>query len=239
MITIPYRVLIIDDEKPARVLLEEYVSQMPELTVAGSFPNALQAAEFLAANEADILLCDIQMPGMNGLDFIRTLGRDVCVIFTTAHSKFAVKGFDLNATDYLLKPIALERFRTAIDKCLEILRRKNPVQESLFVKADYKVYKIDLDDLVYIESQHEYVTYCTSNQRITAFGSLKALEKKLPGDRFPRIHKSYIVAVKKILNVSHNTVRIKYNGEISLPVGRVYRDKITALYAHPLAGKEY
>lgn len=239
MINLLYRVLIIDDEKPARVLLEEYVSQMPELTVAGSFSNAIQAKEFLASSEADIILCDIQMPGLSGLDFIRTLNRDACVIFTTAHSKFAVKGFDLNAVDYLLKPIALERFRVAVDKCLNILQRKDPGPESLFIKADYKLHKIELDDLVYIESQHEYVTYYTTNQRITAYGSLKSLESKLPGDKFFRIHKSYMVAGKKILTVSRNTVRIKYNGEISLPVGRVYRDKLTALYAHPLAGKEY
>jgi len=239
MINLLYRVLIIDDEKPARVLLEEYVSQMPALTVAGSFSNAIQAKEFLASSEADIILCDIQMPGLSGLDFIRTLNRDACVIFTTAHSKFAVKGFDLNAVDYLLKPIAPERFRIAMDKCFEILRRNHPVPESIFVRADYKVHKIDLDDLIYIESQHEYVTYYTSNQRITAFGSLKALEARLPGDRFFRIHKSYIVAGKKILNVSRNTIRIKYNGELNLPVGRVYRDKLTALYEHPLAGREY
>ena len=239
MINLLYRVLIIDDEKPARVLLEEYVSQMPALTVAASFSNALQAKEFLASSEADIILCDIQMPGLSGLDFIRTMDRDSCVIFTTAHSKFAVKGFDLNAVDYLLKPIALERFRIAIDKCLEILRRKNPVPESIFVRADYKIHKIDLEDLIYIESQHEYVTYYTSNQRITAFGSLKALEAGLPGDRFFRIHKSYIVAGKKILNVSRNTIRIKYNGEVNLPVGRVYREKLTALYGHPFAGREY
>ncbi|MFA5769324.1 MAG: LytTR family DNA-binding domain-containing protein [Bacteroidales bacterium] len=239
MINMPYRVLIIDDEKPARILMEEYVSQMPELTVSGNFSNAMQAAEFLAANEADILLCDIQMPGMNGLDFIRTLGKDVCVIFTTAHSKFAVKGFDLNAVDYLLKPISLERFCRAIDKCLKILQSKSPAPESIYVKADYKLHKIDLDQIVYIQSQHEYVTYYTSDQRITAFGSLKALQSILPEDRFFRIHKSYIVAGKKILTVSRNTIRIKYKGEISLPVGRVYRDKLTALYAHPFAGKEY
>jgi DNA-binding LytR/AlgR family response regulator len=239
MIDKPYRVLIIDDERPARILLEEYVSKMPELTVCGSFSNALQASEFLAANEAEILLCDIQMPGINGLDFIRTLDRDVCVIFTTAHSKFAVKGFDLNAVDYLLKPIALERFCKAIDKCLKILQSKSPAPESIYVKADYKLHKIDLDKIVYIESQHEYVTYYTSDQRITAFGSLKALQSLLPEDRFFRIHKSYIVAGKRILTVSRNSVRIKYNGEVSLPVGRVYRDKLTALYAHPLAGKEY
>lgn len=148
MINIPYRVLIIDDEKPARILLEEYVSQIPELTVVGSFPNALQANEFLASNEADIILCDIQMPGLNGLEFIQAMDRDVCVIFTTAHSKFAVKGFELNAVDYLLKPIALERFRVAMDKCLKILHMKNPAPESLFVRADYKLYKIDLDEIV-------------------------------------------------------------------------------------------
>jgi DNA-binding LytR/AlgR family response regulator len=167
------------------------------------------------------------------------MDRDVCVIFTTAHSKFAVKGFELNAVDYLLKPIALERFRVAMDKCLKILHMKNPAPESLFVRADYKLYKIDLDEIVYVESQHEYVTYYTSGQRITALGSLKALENTLPGDRFFRIHKSYIVARKQILTASRNTVRIKYKGELSLPVGRVYRDKITALYGHPLAGKEY
>mgnify|MGYP001183218354 FL=1 len=239
MIDIPKRVLIIDDEKPARILLEEYVSQIPELMVAGSFSNAMQAADFLASAEADIILCDIQMPGMNGMEFVKTLDKNVCVIFTTAHSKFAVKGFDLNAVDYLLKPIALERFRVAVDKCLNILQRKDSGPESLFIKADYKLHKIELDDLVYIESQHEYVTYYTTNQRITAYGSLKSLESKLPGDKFFRIHKSYMVAGKKILTVSRNTVRIKYNGEISLPVGRVYRDKLTALYAHPLAGKEY
>ncbi|HHV04174.1 MAG: LytTR family DNA-binding domain-containing protein [Bacteroidales bacterium] len=236
---IRYRVLILDDEAPARKLLEEYISHMPDLVIAGSFNNASHARSYLNKNPVDILLCDIQMPGISGLDLVRSLNSPVCVIFTTAHSRFAVEGFELDVVDYLLKPISLERFRKAIDKAIGICRRRQPDPGHILVRADYKVHRIDLSDLVYMESQHEYITYHTINEKITAYGSLKALEKNLPGERFVRIHKSFIISLDKIRSADRSKVVLLYHGQISLPIGRVYRDRLNVLYTHPAAGREY
>lgn len=232
-----YRVLILDDEAPARRLLEEYISLMPELVVAGSLNNASHAIDFLNKTPVDILLCDIQMPGISGLDLVRGLHTPVCVIFTTAHSRYAVEGFDLNAVDYLLKPITPERFRKAMDKAVTICRRKRPGPDHILVKADYKVHRINLNDLVYMESQHEYITYHMLHEKITAYGSLKALEKDLPSERFIRIHKSFIVSLDKIQSADRSRVVLKYPGQISLPVGRVYRDRLDSLYTRQVAGR--
>lgn len=235
---IRFRVVIVDDETPARRLLEEYVSGIPELMLTGSFSHSAQAAAFLDEQATDILLCDIQMPQMSGMELVRRLKKPLCVIFTTAHSRFAVESFEVDAADYLLKPIALPRFLKAMDKAMAICERTRQAPESIYVKADYKIYKIDLQELIYVESQHEYVTYYTSNKRITAYGSLKALEHTLPRDRFLRIHKSYIISSDKILNINRNGVILDSREPVRLPVGRVYRQRLTALYAHPAAGRD-
>jgi len=233
-----YRVVIVDDETPARRLLEEYDSVIPELKLTGSFNHAAQAAQYLEEHTADILLCDIQMPQMSGIELVRQLKKPVCVIFTTAHSRFAVEGFEVDAADYLLKPIELSRFRKAIDKAREICDRTRQASESIYVKSDYKIHKIDLPELIYMESQHEYVTYYTRNKRITAFGSLKALEQTLPRDRFLRIHKSYIISKDKIVSITRNSVILNDMEPVKIPVGRVYRESLAAIYAHPSAGRE-
>lgn len=234
-----FSVMIVDDEVPARTLLETYVSRVPELEVVASCSNALEASRLLSQIKVDILLCDIQMPGLNGLDFVRALEKRPAVIFTTAYAQYAINGFELDAVDYLLKPIALPRFIKAVNKAMEQLSSSIVEEEYLNVKADYKIYRIALQELLFIESQHEYITYHTINEKITAYGSLKALEKNLPGERFVRIHKSFIISLDKIRSADRSKVVLLYHGQISLPIGRVYRDRLNVLYTHPAAGREY
>ncbi len=229
MIDMLYRVLIIDDEKPARVLLEEYVSQMPALTVAASFSNALQAKEYMVSNEADIILCDIQMPGLSGLDFIRTLNRDACVIFTTAHSKFAVKGFDLNAVDYLLKPIGYSDFLKASEKAKERFfnDKKDPAsiqnnEQFLFIKSEHKILRIDFNNIKYIEGMRDYIRIHLDGQKpIMTLAAMKSIKEHLPADKFMQVHRSYIVNLKKITTIERN--RIIFDDSVYIPVSEQYK----------------
>ncbi len=226
-----FSVMIVDDEVPARTLLETYVSRVPELEVVASCSNALEASRLLSQIKVDILLCDIQMPGLNGLDFVRALEKRPAVIFTTAYAQYAINGFELDAVDYLLKPIALPRFIKAVNKAMEQLSSSIVEEEYLNVKADYKIYRIALQELLFIESQHEYVTYHTISAKITAYGSLKSLERDLPAGRFLRIHKSYIVAIDKIGKMNQTSVTVRDLANHQLPVGRVYRDSLKSLYS--------
>ena len=226
-----FSVMIVDDEVPARTLLETYVSRVPELKVVASCSNAMEASRMFAQIKVDILLCDIQMPGLNGLDFVRTLENPPAVIFTTAYAQYAIDGFELDAVDYLLKPIALPRFIRAVKKAIGQFSSSMVAEEYLNVKADYKVYRIALQELMFVESQHEYVTYHTISTKITAYGSLKSLERDLPSGRFLRIHKSYIVAIDKISKMNQVSVTVRGFANHQLPVGRVYRDRLKFLYS--------
>lgn len=222
-----YNVLIVDDEQMARQLLEAYVSQLPHLHVVKSCSNALDAKAVLARQQVDIILCDIQMPGVSGIEFVTSLSSAPAVVFTTAYSQYAIDGFDLNAVDYLLKPIAFHRFQLAMEKA--VARCAQPIQPSvepqLFidVKADYKIHRIAFQDILFIESKHEYVTYHLADRKITAYGSLKALESQLPGHRFCRIHKSFIVAKDRVECIERGFVKI---GGRDLPVGRSYKESL-------------
>lgn len=221
-----YKVLIVDDEAIARVLLQDYCSQVPHVSVVGSCANAAEANEVLSTTSVDILLCDIQMPDKSGLDFVAELDPKPAVIFTTAYSQFALNGFDLDAEDYLLKPIALPRFLKAMAKAIErCLVRRNafPTQaEYIVVRADHQDYKVTLQDILYLEAQHEYVTYHTTKQRITAYGSLKSLEESLPATRFVRVHKSFMVAIDKIDTM--NTKSLTVAGR-RIPISRSRKNK--------------
>ncbi len=207
-----YNVLIVDDEAIARVLLEDYCRQVPHVTVVGSCANAAEASRILAETPVDILLCDIQMPDKSGLDFVAGLEPRPSVIFTTAYSQFALSGFDLDAKDYLLKPIALPRFFKAMAKAMEgCLARRNALPQPpsfIMVHADHQDYKVILEDIIYLQAQHEYVTYHTTKRQITAYGTLKSLEETLPSTRFARVHKSYIVAIDKIDSISTTSLTV-------------------------------
>ncbi len=233
-----YSVLIVDDEFLARKLLQDYVSKMPELQLAGTAQNAFEAYSFCKEHHVDILLLDIHMPDLNGIELARTLKSVPAVIFTTAYSEYALESYEVSAVDYLLKPIALPRFMQAIEKAIARLGGHAAATETadppsatppaeggsyLMVKADYKLYKINFDELYYIEGQHEYVSFYTKARRITALYSLKSLEDTLPRDKFVRVHKSYIVSIDHISEVEQLSVTVA--GQ-KIPIGGSYREAL-------------
>lgn len=248
-----YKVLIVDDEFLARKLLQDYVNKVPDLELAGTAQNAFEAYSFCKEHHVDILLLDIHMPDLNGVELARTLKNIPVVIFTTAYSEYALESYEVAAVDYLLKPIALPRFLQAIEKAIAKLRGAESISTSetagtkhntdtsssdtpkaseaskpseasyLMVKADYKLYKINFDDLFYIEGQHEYVSFYTKSKRITALYSLKSLEEQLPKDKFVRVHKSYIVSIANISEIEQLSVTVA--GQ-KIPIGGSYREAL-------------
>ena len=248
-----YNVLIVDDEFLARKLLQDYVSKIPELQLAGTAQNAFEAFSFCKEHPVDIVLLDIHMPDLNGIELARTLKNVPSIIFTTAYSEYALESYEVSAVDYLLKPIALPRFMQAIEKAiaringltspsqspqtpqtpedsnpssplLTPLNASTPLNPSyLMVKADYKLYKINFDDIHYIEGQHEYVSFYTKDKRVTALYSLKALEDQLPRDKFIRVHKSYIVNIDHISEIEQVSLTVAGH---KVPIGGSYRDSL-------------
>ncbi len=239
-----YNVVVVDDEFLARKLLQDYVSKVESLHLVATCSNAIEAFHALKDNAVDILLLDIQMPDITGLELVKTLEKKPAIIFTTAYSEYAVDAFNLGVIDYLLKPFDFPRFYQAIKKAFAQIDATKEKEESaspatvvteesqdfIVVKADYKLYKINLDDLLYIEGQHEYVTFHTKQRRITALFALKDLEERLPSDRFVRVHKSFIVSFKYIqdLDKAHVTV-----ADERIPVGSSYRNDLLNRFQAP------
>ena len=232
-----YNVIIVDDEYLAQKLLQDYVSKVEQLQLVATCSNAFEAMEALKSNAVDIMLLDIQMPDLTGLELVKSLDKKPAVIFTTAYSEYAVDAFNLAVSDYLLKPFNFPRFFQAINKAIgqvpqraenapkpaaDTISRSN---DFITVKADSKLYKINYDDLLFIEGQHEYVTFHTTQRRITALFALKDLEEMLPKERFVRVHKSYIVSFKHIQDLDKSDVTVMGN---KIPVGASYRDELLA-----------
>lgn len=231
-----YNVIIVDDEYLAQKLLQDYVSKVDSLQLVATCSNAFEAMNALKSNEVDIMFLDIQMPDLTGLELVKSLEQKPAVVFTTAYSEYAVDAFNLSVVDYLLKPFDFPRFFQAVNKAIgselplvgshekpqDTISRSN---DFITVKADYKLYKINYDDLLYIEGQHEYVTFHTTQRRITALFALKDLEEILPKDKFVRVHKSYIVSFKHIQDLDKSDVTVAGN---KVPVGASYRDELLA-----------
>ena len=226
------KVLIVDDEPLALDVLETYIGQMPELHLVRRCSNALEANEALKSNDIDLMFLDIQMPQLTGIDFVKTLTKPPMIVFTTAYPNYAIQGFDLNALDYLLKPISLDRFMKAVNKAIDqagnnLRDAAAPAaaegQEFFFVKADKKLVKVNFDDIVYIEGLKDYVKIFLGSQSrpVLTRMNLKAIEQKLPIDQFCRIHNSFIVSLARITAVQRSQV---FLGATPIPVG----DKFSA-----------
>ena len=230
-------VLIVDDEPLAQDVLETYIQQLPNLNLIEKCNNALEANEALKKNDIDLIFLDIQMPQITGIDFVKSLSNPPMIIFTTAFSNYAVDGFDVNAIDYLLKPISLDRFMKAVNKASEVYEMRH--QEShaeagddnfVFVKADKKLVKVNFDDIIYIEGLKDYVIIRLENGRVITLQTMKSLEEKLPEHFFKRIHRSYIVALDKIQAIVGNMVEVHEKGQNKhLPIGKNYRDELLEL----------
>ena len=229
-----YTVLVVDDEAPARILLQEYLRKIPQTELVGCCADVAEAMEAMQHRQIDILLSDIQMPDISGIAFIRGLQVRPAVIFTTAFSEYAVEGFDLGVVDYLLKPIGFPRFLQAMQKAMEHIRMTRRDKDAatpadaepddfITVKADHRLYKLNFRDILYIEGQHEYVTFHTLQRKVTAYYSLKTLEERLPSARFVRIHKSYMVSLAHIDMADSKTVTV--HGR-KLPVGNTYKEAL-------------
>ena len=234
-------VIIVDDEPLALDVLETYIEKLPELNLLERCTNALEANEALNKHQVDLMFLDIQMPQLTGIDFLRTLTNPPLVIFTTAYDNYAIEGFELDAIDYLLKPISLDRFMKAVNKASDQiqLKRKDKAQspgsleanaDFIFVKADKKLVKIKYEDIIYIEGLKDYVIIRMDTGRVITLQTMKSLEEKLPETMFMRIHRSYIVAVDKIKAIIGNMVEVTEKGQVKhLPIGKNYRDELLAI----------
>lgn len=221
----PLKCVAIDDEPLALELIRSYTAKFPELERVQTFDDAISAIEFIKGTTIDILFVDINMPDITGLDLVRSLDERPIIIFTTAHKKFAIDGFELDAIDYLLKPISFERFSKAVAKAVEYARYKNKAAneeiESLFVYAEYRLIKIPLNEIEYIESLEDYIRINLINGKpVLTLMPLKKVLEKLPAEKFKRIHRSYIVAVDKVNSVLNRKVRL--NSSTELPVSDSY-----------------
>lgn len=219
--------IVIDDEPLARKGMEEYVREVDFLHLLGSFENPLRAMDRLAAGDVQLIFLDIQMPKLSGLDFMRAQPRIPPVIFTTAFPQYALEGFELNALDYLVKPVAFDRFYKAVLRAREYyeLRDQNlkPANQDFFIKADGRLMRISLQDILYAEALQNYVVIQTGTHRYITYLTFKSVEEFLPADMFIRIHKSYLVAASHIDSIEGNIVRI---GTHSLPISRTLKDEV-------------
>ncbi len=228
--------LAVDDEPPALDVLKKYIASVQNLELAGTCADAVEALNFLRHQSIDLLFLDIQMPNLLGTDLIRTLKNPPKVIFTTAYRKFAVEGFELDAVDYLLKPISFERFLKAVNKVMETSFKIpetefNPDQQGpqnafINLRADRKNLKIPLDDILYVESLKDYIKVVTPSRNIVTKQSISSLEEMLPKNNFVRIHRSFIVAINKIESFTSDTIEIAKH---ELPISRMYRHEVEKL----------
>ena len=225
------RTIALDDEPLALKLVTEYVRKTPFLELIGEFDNPLDAIEFLANDVVDLIFLDIQMPDLTGVEFAKVLKDAPKIIFTTAYEKYAVEGFRLNAVDYLLKPFSYPEFLTSVEKARKLIELEGSVQTTLeannqflFIKSEYKIRRINFDDILYIEGLKDYVKVYLQNEinPIMSLNTVKLLEEKLPTDRFMRVHRSYIVNLDKIETIERS--RIVF-GKVYIPVSDQYKDK--------------
>jgi DNA-binding LytR/AlgR family response regulator len=223
--------IIVDDEPLAREAIQMLIDQTDNLDLLGSFNSAATASKFLLDTTLDLIFLDIQMPGINGIEFAKTIPQETFVIFTTAFSEFATDSYEVDAIDYLIKPVKLERFQKAFDKAQTYFKLfkanytnnniENIADDYFFVKADRKIFKIYFNDILFIEGLKDYVVMHTENQKVITAMNIKTIHEQLPKNRFVRVSKSYIINAKKIDSVDNNTV---YIGKSEIPIGNIYRD---------------
>ena len=227
------RCLAIDDEVLALELLEDNIRKVPFLELAGKCRSAFEAMEILRKEKIDLVFLDIQMPDISGIQFLKSLRKKPLVIFTTAYEKYALEGFELDVVDYLLKPFPMERFLKAVNKAQEVLERGSRLTAGrmqpedtnatgfLFVKADYKLVKIEFRQILYIEGLKDYVKIYAGERPVITLSSMKSIEEKLPAGLFIRVHRSFIVNIRKIEYLQRNHLRI---GTKDIPVSESYRE---------------
>ncbi len=225
------RCLIIDDEPLAQRVVERYAENISFLEIVAKCNSAVEAIDVLHNHEVDLLFLDINMPRLSGMDFLKTLKNPPLVIITTAYAEFAIQGYELDVVDYLMKPFAFDRFYKAIQKAEEMLKGRElphfemkeadkPDDSFLFIKSSKKTYKVTLDEILYIEALGDYVKIFTIDKMIVSYQSLKNIETLLPSKLFPRIHKSFIIALSRVDLIEGNHVKIK---DRMIPIGTNFK----------------
>ena len=225
------RSIAIDDEPLALEQIGEYIQKTPFLKLTGLFDSALKAIEFLSATPVDLMFVDINMPDLSGVDFVKSLENPPKIVFVTAYGDHALEGFRVDALDYLLKPISYGDFLKSANKVKSWFTAtlQDPAEirsdkSFLFIKSDYKILRINFDDIKYIEGMNEYIRiFLTNSKPVMTLMSMKAIENLLPPDRFMRVHRSYIVSLSKISVIERN--RIVFDGKIYIPVSEQYHKK--------------
>lgn len=237
-IHMPIKCIIVDDEPLARDVVRRYIQMIPALKLTAEFGNAIDASMFLQEQSVDMIFLDIKMPQLSGVEFVRSLRNVPKIIFTTAHKDYAHEGFELDATDYLLKPIRFDRFLKAVNKALPQKQQElethginngeksNPAISFIYLRAERKIKKVPLDDIIYIESDRDYVKVFIENGYIITRQTIASLEAMLSESQFVRIHRSYIVSVSKLKSFTNETVEI---GNKELPIGKLYRNNFLKL----------
>jgi two-component system LytT family response regulator len=224
--------IIVEDEPLAVKVLADYISQVPFLQLQGSFKDAILATDYLRNHHTDLIFLDIHLPKLKGMAFLKTLTQAPAVIITTAYHQYAVEGFDLNVTDYLLKPFDFERFLVAVNKVKTAQQEKTPtpgspeIKDHLFLNVQKKKVKILFSEIIYIESQREYIRIVTTKKEWLSKMSTHEMEALLPAHLFKRVHRSFIISVSKIDSYTAETVDV--NG-VAIPIGRGYKDVIDSL----------
>lgn len=222
--------VVVEDEPLAVKVLTSYISKIPFLELKATFKDAIQATEYLHANSVDLIFLDIHLPKLKGIAFLKTLIQPPSVIVTTAYHQYAVDGFTLNVTDYLLKPIEFERFLVAVNKVRT--ERSGPavdgqeIKDFFFVSVQKKKVKIAFPEILYVESQREYVKIVTTRNTYLPKMTITEIESTLPASQFRRVHRSYIVSISKIESYSADMVEVS---GIAIPIGRGYREVMEKL----------
>jgi len=237
---IKLKCIAVDDEPLALDIIEDYVSKVPFLELVQRTENAIEALQLVQAGGIDLVFLDIQMPELTGIQFLKIANGKADYILTTAYSQYALESYDLNVSDYLLKPIAFDRFYKAVEKVHNRVKMTEPVpatqplvapvpssvaapiQDFIFVKTEHKIQKIELDDILYIEGLKDYISIYTKAERIITLQNMKKMEETLPKVQFIRVHKSYIISLDKIESIERS--RISICGKI-IPIGDTYRDE--------------
>ncbi|MCE5227715.1 MAG: LytTR family DNA-binding domain-containing protein [Porphyromonadaceae bacterium] len=227
--------IIVDDEPLALEVLSSFIARIPYLVLEGQYTDPFFAMEHLRKKKVDLLFVDIQMPDISGIELVKTLNNPPKIVFTTAYSSYAIEGFNLNAMDYLLKPIAFDRFLVAVNKVRDYMElseaaqevhqpEEKDVPEYMFVKSNYKDIKINFNEVLYIEGSEDYIKIHTTTKKVMTLLSMKGVMEKLPENQFIRIHRSFIVAIDKIESKSNERITI---GKQSLPIGASYLNEVS------------
>jgi len=224
--------IAIDDEPMALEIIKALCQNIPYLNLSHTFTQVSKAQNHLKNYPTDLIFLDIQMPDLDGIKLYKSIKQDVMVIFTTAYSKYAIDGFDLNAVDFLLKPISAERFQLACNRVKELYtynKSNNQKDTALYVRSEYSLVKIPYSDILYIETLGDYVKIFTpNNSPVLTLSSLKNIYEKLPSDRFIRVHRSYIVQLSKIDSIRGKVIYLK---SIKIPIGASYRKALNELFS--------